>query len=194
MVPAKRRTTPLTRDELIGTALTIVDSEGLEALSMRRLADEVGVQAASLYHHVPNKDALIDGMLVRIRSEVALAEPMPEEWVDLYVHIFAEYRRVLSAHPNLLVYAGRRVESDPDPDGLGYLMQLGLDEDEAVGLWQSMIAFVTGFALFSSRAAETGVENQAPDLAQRLTEWRDETADTTLRVIVEGYARSAGIR
>ena len=189
MTPRKR-TTPLTTDEIYATALRIVDADGLDALTMRRLAGEVGVEAASLYHHIPNKDALIGGMLVKLRSEVQLTEPLPEDWIDLFVTIFAEYRRVLSAHPNLVIYAGRRVESDPSPDGLQFLIQLGLSEDDAVGLWQSMIAFVTGFSLFSSRAAETDTSNQAPGLAIRLAEWRDDTADKSLRVMLEGYAAS----
>jgi AcrR family transcriptional regulator len=189
MVASRTRTAPLTTDELFETGLRIVDAEGLEALTMRRLAKEVGVEAASLYHHIPNKDALIDGMLVKMRSEVQLAEPLPEDWIDLYVAIFAEYRRVLSAHPNLAIYAGRRVESDPDPDGLSFLLQIGFSRDDAVSMWQSMIAFVTGFSLFSSRAAATDTSNQPPDLAKRLAEWRDETADKTLRTILEGYAR-----
>jgi AcrR family transcriptional regulator len=190
MATPNKRTTPLTTDEIYDAALKIVDAEGLDALTMRRLASEVGVEAASLYHHIPNKDALIGGMLVQMRSEIQLPEPLPEDWIDLFVTIFAEYRRVLSAHPNLVIYAGRRVESDPSPDGLQYLIQQGLSEDDAVGLWQSMIAFVTGFALFSSRAAETDTSNQSPELAGRLAEWRDDTADKTLRAMLESYAAS----
>ncbi len=190
MVTVRKRTCPLTTNEIYATALRIVDADGLDALTMRRLGREVGVEAASLYHHIPNKDALIGGMLVKLRSEVQLPEPLPEDWIDLFVTIFAEYRRVLSAHPNLVIYAGKRVESDPSPDGLQYLVQLGLSEDDAVGLWQSMIAFVTGFSLFSSRAAETDTSNQPPGLAKRLAEWRDETADKTVRAMLEGYAAS----
>ena len=113
-----KRTSPLTNDELFSTALRIVDDEGLEALSMRRLANEVGVEAASLYHHIPNKDALIDGMLLKMRTEMRVPEPLPEDWVDLFEAIFVEYYRMLAAHPNLVIYAGRRVESDPETSGL----------------------------------------------------------------------------
>lgn len=188
MVVSNRRTSPLSSDELFATALRIVDDEGLEALTMRRLAREVGVEAPSLYHHVGNKDALIDGMLVRVRGEVRLPEPLPEDWIDLFVAIFAEYRRVLTAHPNLVIYAGRRVETDPDPDGLQGLIAFGFPEEEAIALWQSMIALVTGFALFSSRAAETDTSNLPPGLAQRAEVWSDEACDRTLRLILEGYA------
>ena len=55
-----RRSHPLPREELVAAALGIVDSEGLAALTMRRLAEVLGVEAMSLYHHVANKDVLLD--------------------------------------------------------------------------------------------------------------------------------------
>ena len=190
MVVSKKRTTPLTTDEIHGRALALVDAEGLDALTMRRLADEVGVEAASLYHHVPNKDALIDGMLVKIRSEVRLPDPMPEDWIDLFEAIFAEYYRVLAAHPNLVMYAARHVESDPETSGLEALTQMGFSDDDAVELWQSMIAFAAGYSLFSSSYAQSDTDALPPGLAHRMAEWRDETCSRTLRLIVEGYAPS----
>ena len=191
MVQPKKRTTPLTRDEIFERALTIVDERGLEGLSMRRLAEDVGVEAASLYHHVPNKDALLDGVLVRVRAEMRLPDPMPEDWRDLMEAIFTEYRRVLAAHPALIPLAGRRVESDPD-SGLVFLTQLGFSDDEAVELWQSMIAFVVGFSMFSSSYAKSDTFDLPTDLAKRMTEWRDETCSRTLRMIIESYDAARG--
>lgn len=192
MTTSKRRDTPLTADELFSAALRIVDAEGLAALTMRRLADEVGVEAASLYHHVPNKDALIDGMLVKMRSEVRVPDPLPEHWIDIFHMIFSEYRRVLTAHPNLVVYAGRHVETDPQTSGLEALVQMGFSEDEAVGLWQSIIAFSVGFSLFSSSVAQTDTVDLPSSLATRMAEWRDSTFDRTLRIMLEGYAADLG--
>jgi len=188
MATSKKRTTPLTKDELFGTALWLVDEHGLEALTMRRLAEEVGVEAASLYHHIPNKEALIDGVLVRMRSEVRVPDPLPSDWIEIFLAIFGEYRRVLTAHPNLMLYAGRRVESDPETSGLESLSQMGFSDDDAVGLWQSMIAFSVGFSVFGSSYAETDTSDLPPGLAQRMAEWRDETCTRTLRMIIEGYA------
>lgn len=187
MPTSKKRTAPLTKDELFSTALKIVDSEGLEALSMRRLANEVGVEAASLYHHVPNKDALVDGMLVKIRSEMNIAEPYPEDWIDLFELIFLEYYRTLVAHPNLVIYAGRRVEGDPEISGLEALSFMGFAEDDAVDLWQSLIAFCAGYSLFSSSRAEIDLRELPPGLATRMAEWRERTVATTLRTMLEGY-------
>lgn len=186
----RKRTTPLTADELFAVALEIVDAEGLDALSMRRLAKEVGVEAASLYHHVPNKEALIDGMLVRMRQQIRPPDPLPTDWADLYAAIFFEYYRMLAAHPNLVVYAARRVETDPEMSGLEALVQMGLAEDDAVRLWQSVIAFCAGFSLFSSDFAKTDTSDLPAGLARRMAEWEDETVLRTLRLILAGYGQA----
>lgn len=192
MVTPKKRQTRLTRDELFERALAIADAEGLEALTMRRLASEVGVEAASLYHHLPNKDALLDGVVVKMRTEMRIPDPLPSDWKDLMQAIFAEYRRVLAAHPNLMSLAGRRVETDPD-SGLVFLTQLGFSDNDAVELWQSMIALVVGYSVFSSAYAESDVSDLPPGLAVRMSDWRDETCTRTLRMIIEAYdaARSS---
>ena len=186
MVTPKKRTTPLTKDELFTVALAIADAEGLDALSMRRLATEVGVEAASLYHHLPNKDALLDGVVVRMRSEMCLPDPLPEDWKDLMLAVFAEYRRILAAHPNLTSLAGRRVETGPD-SGLVFLTQLGFSDDDAVELWQSMIALAVGFSVFGSAYAESDVSDLPTALAARMSDWRDETCVRSLRMLIEAY-------
>lgn len=183
---SKKRKAPLTKDELFERALAIADSEGLEALTMRRLAAAVGVEAASLYHHIPNKEALLDGVLVRMRAEMQLPEPFPVDWKDVMEAIFVEYARVLAAHPNLVSLAGRRVETDPD-SGLIFLTQLGFDDDLAVELWQSMIACTVGFSMFSSAYAKSDTWDLPDKLAQRMSHWNAETSTKTLRAIIEFY-------
>jgi len=192
VVTPKKRTIPLTKDELFTAALAIADAEGLEALSMRRLAAEVGVEAASLYHHLPNKDALLSGVIVKMRSEMRTPDPLPEDWRELLLAIFSEYRRVLAAHPNLTPLAGRRVETDPD-SGLVFLTQLGFSDDDAVELWQSMIALAVGFSIFGSAYAESDVSDLPSELAERMSDWRDETCVRSLRMLIDAYdAERAG--
>ena len=67
---------PLSRDLVLETAVTLADHEGLGALSMRRLGQELGVEAMSLYHHVANKEALLDGMVDAVVGEL-IAEVGP---------------------------------------------------------------------------------------------------------------------
>lgn len=64
------RRKPLTRERILETGCALADAEGLDALTMRRLAAELGVEAMSLYHHIPNKDALLDGLVDAIIAEV----------------------------------------------------------------------------------------------------------------------------
>ena len=191
MGSAAARGGPLTKAELFDKALAIADAEGLEALSMRRLARDAGVEAASLYHHLPNKAALLDGMLVRMRSEMRLPDPLPEDWRELLRAIFLEYRRVLAAHPNLMPLAGRRVETDPD-SGLLYLIRLGFGEEDAVELWQSLLAFTVGYSVFSSAYVDSDVSDLPPPLAARMSEWREDTCRRTLDAILAAYDAGRG--
>ena len=62
----------LTRERIVDAGLGLADEHGLEAVSMRRVAGELGVKAMSLYNHVAGKDALLDGMLERVLDEVTL--------------------------------------------------------------------------------------------------------------------------
>jgi AcrR family transcriptional regulator len=68
----------LTRDRIIETAAQLADAQGIEAVTMRRLADELGVEAMSLYHHTPNKAAILDGLVDLVFSEV-ISEVTPSQ-------------------------------------------------------------------------------------------------------------------
>ena len=67
MATAERQ--PVTRDRVLEAAMSIADAEGLSAVSMRRVATELQVEAMSLYHHIANKDALLDGLVERVVTE-----------------------------------------------------------------------------------------------------------------------------
>lgn len=69
----RRRDKPLTRERILEAAMALADAEGLDAVTMRRLAAALGVEAMSLYHHVPNKDALFDGLVAAIIAEIQAA-------------------------------------------------------------------------------------------------------------------------
>jgi len=78
--------TPLSKDRVLSAAVALADRAGLEALTMRGLADDLGVEAMSLYYHVANKDALLDGIaevvVTEILEEVAALPPAtgPDDW------------------------------------------------------------------------------------------------------------------
>jgi AcrR family transcriptional regulator len=188
---SRRRERSLTREELLEAALGIVDAEGLAALTMRRLADAVGVEPMSLYYHVPSKEVLLDWTVERMRAEMRLPEPLPDDWARALEDIFVSYRSVLAAHPNMLPLAARR--TDPSvPSGLTFIVDHGLALDEAVELYQSLVAFTIGYSLLGSPAIETAWAGLPDELAGRLREWRDDTFSRTLRLIIDGYRAGNG--
>ncbi len=185
------RERPLTRDELLDAALGIVDSEGLPALTMRRLAAAVGVEAMSLYHHVPNKEALLDGTVERMRLEMRLPETAPDDWADALEAVFVEYRRVLAGHPNMLPLAVRRTDG-AGLSGLVYLIDQGVTPDEAAELYQSLVAFAVGYSVAGSPLGGTAWPGLPAALEERLREWRETTFRRTLRIIMDGYRAGKG--
>src|SRR5215218_3500871 len=94
MAVAKRR--PLSRRRILEAAVRFVDREGLEALSMR----ELGVEAMSLYNHVPNKSALLDGMVEVLLGELEIP-PEDEGWERRIREAYRAFRRLAHEHPNV---------------------------------------------------------------------------------------------
>jgi AcrR family transcriptional regulator len=89
---------PLTRERALSTALAVADAEGIGALTMRRLARELGVEAMSLYHHVANKDDILDGMIDMVFGEIEL--PAPDAgWKAAMLGRARSARAALTRHP-----------------------------------------------------------------------------------------------
>ncbi|WP_203898839.1 TetR family transcriptional regulator [Virgisporangium aliadipatigenens] len=89
---------PLTRDQILRTAIRIADHEGPEAVTLRRISTELGVHVTSLYNHVPTRDAITDGIVEVLLTEAKLpVTPVPwEEWTR---HFFAAMGTIATTHP-----------------------------------------------------------------------------------------------
>jgi AcrR family transcriptional regulator len=112
---ANARRSPLSRDAIVDAAFEVLDREGLDALSMRRLAQQLGAGAASLYWHVRNKDELIDLMLDRAVGELPLpGPPDPERWQEQVKEFARGSRRVFAAHRDLARASLGRVPFGPN--------------------------------------------------------------------------------
>jgi AcrR family transcriptional regulator len=101
--------TPLSRERVLAAAMALADAEGLSALTMRRLAADVGVEAMSLYHHVPGKEGILDGLteavLVAINAAVAARVSADDDWRTALRHRCLAAREVMVRHrwaPGLL--------------------------------------------------------------------------------------------
>ena len=88
----------LSRERILAAGLALADADGLDAVSMRRVAGELGVQAMSLYNHVENKDALLDGMLERVLGE---ADPPQDggDWQEELRRCAVSLHDALRRHP-----------------------------------------------------------------------------------------------
>ncbi len=101
--------TPLSRPRVFAAAMELADAEGISAITMRRLAADLGVEAMSLYHHVPGKERLLDGLteavLVEINAAVTARVRADEDWPEALRHRCLAAREVMARHrwaPGLL--------------------------------------------------------------------------------------------
>ncbi len=94
--PVRRE--PLTRDRVLAAAVALADEAGIEAVSMRKLGSELGVEAMSLYNHVANKEDILDGMVDRIVGEIDIPSAGPDWKQSFRSHVLAA-REVMRAHP-----------------------------------------------------------------------------------------------
>jgi AcrR family transcriptional regulator len=105
---------PLDRELIVSTAIRIADQEGLEALSMRRLAQELGSGATSLYRHVANKDELLDLAVDAVLGEVPLADDSTLDWQQRTGDLARGIRTTLRRHPGVAMLFGFRVTRGPN--------------------------------------------------------------------------------
>lgn len=99
---APRSTARLSRDAIVATGIALADAEGLEALSMRRLATALGVNPMSLYHHVRDKDALLDAMLDAVVAGITADDaPLarPSDWTTRLRDLLLAARTTMLGHP-----------------------------------------------------------------------------------------------
>ena len=152
MKPPTRRE-PLTRERILQAALAIVDREGLDAISMRRIGEALGVEAMSLYNHVANKAAIFDGIFEAILAELPPAKP-PDSWRRGLDERARAFRSVLRAHPHALPLFATRPAVTPASiafveEGLALLRRAGFTAAHALMAFQALVAFVVGHTLAS---------------------------------------------
>jgi TetR/AcrR family transcriptional regulator, tetracycline repressor protein len=200
----------LTRDRIIAAAVDILDQDGTDALTMRRLGARLGVDPMAVYHHVPNKAAVFDGVVEWLWSQADLGEPTGT-WKEQSASFMRGFRRTLLTHPHAVPIVGTRpvvtpVMLDLLERVLGLLTEVGLPPASAVDLMNSLAAFTIGHALAevgepvggSSASAEQvyrGLSTTThPHLAALFTsgyEYRpDEQFDRGLLAILDGWPNS----
>jgi AcrR family transcriptional regulator len=107
------RSGPLTRERVLRTALAFVDAHGVEALSMRRLANELGRDPMRLYRHADSKSALLDAVTELVLAEFVVPESPPEDWETSLRSAAHSFRAMALSHPRMVPLLVTRPLSTP---------------------------------------------------------------------------------
>jgi AcrR family transcriptional regulator len=141
----------LSRARILRSALELADKDGLEGLSMRKVAEGLGVQAMSLYNHVANKEDLIDGMVELVVGEMVVPD-VGKPWKEEMRQRAIVAREVLLRHPWALIPLMSRVNVGPMvlryiDATLGCLHVGGFSLFMADHAWNAMDSYIYGFTL-----------------------------------------------
>lgn len=143
---------PLSRERILTAAIAVADADGIAALTMRRLGGELGVEAMSLYNHVANKDALLDGLVEHVIEEMDLPRP-GDDWDEAILRRAASARDVFRRHPWAMGLLEQR-SANSSPNRLAYydavlgsMLEAGFDIEAAVRAFSIVDAYIFGFIL-----------------------------------------------
>ena len=157
----------LSTELILSTALRVVDTEGLDALTMRHLAEEIGVATMSLYSHVLTKEDLIQGVLDLVTREITLPEPGTPPW-DALRTINRNFRRTALAHPNLVPLIMRQPPTGTEglqtlDAALDALRRAGIDPARTAPAYRLMASFAIGFVSLECGGYFNPVDHAAGD-------------------------------
>lgn len=148
---------PLTRARIVDAAIALLDADGLEALSMRRLGADLGVEAMSLYRYVQSKSALLDDVVADLLLRLDLPEPS-SDWQANVREGCRRYRALLLEHPNAVpLFATLQLTSPGALHAVSSVMALlragGFEADPAQHVLSTIQSYVIGFALWEAGTA-----------------------------------------
>ncbi|MFF2779691.1 TetR/AcrR family transcriptional regulator [Streptomyces sp. NPDC058052] len=163
----------LTLDRIVGAAVALADAEGLDAVSMRRVAGELGVGTMSLYRYVPGKTELLDLMLDRVQGESLPDGPVepPAHWREAVEALARGHLALYRAHPWLLKVNEARSLLGPNTlrgfelclTGLTGPHGLGLSDPQTLAVIVTVQSFVAGIARMELQTAEAVKETGVSD-------------------------------
>jgi AcrR family transcriptional regulator len=144
--------TPLSRDRILHAALALIDRDGLDALTMRGLGAELGVEGMALYRHVGSKERLLDGVVEVLLAELELPTAPAGSWEEAWVALAHSYRRLALDHPGAFrllalrpLGAAARFERARAP--LRILRDAGFDERRAALAFRTLLSYADGHLL-----------------------------------------------
>lgn len=159
--PRGGRRPKLTREAIVGTAVRLADAEGLAAVSIRRVAGELGVRAMSLYTHIDAKEDLLDLMYDLVAEEVLIEGELPDDWREAMLQIARKERGAGLRHPWMFELAGRSPRVGPNglrhaEQSLAAAARLTDDPAAMLAIITSVDHYMLGFTLREQRFRDIG--------------------------------------
>ena len=166
-VKTRRRLTP---ERVVEAALQVADADGIEAVSLRRLAATLGVTPMAIYRHVRNKSHLLDLMAERLLEQIDIAADATTTWQDRLRRLLGNYQSVAAAHPAAPFLLSRPFSSPAEPRVTETLLatfhDAGFDASQSARLLQVISGMVIGPALHRATWA-AAVRDRPPDRTAR---------------------------
>jgi AcrR family transcriptional regulator len=185
---------PLTRDRIARAALELADRDGVEALSMRRLASELGSGTMSLYGHFRDKRELLDSVMATATAEMSVAPPSGD-WRDRVRWLVNSTVELFERHPSVVqIWARQPVlgagSLNAVEAGLDVLRRAGFGAEESVRAFRLLVTYTYGFGLFNQARGDEEAREQVLAGLQGLPE--DQFPN--LREAAEPFAAAIGGR
>jgi AcrR family transcriptional regulator len=170
-----RRRVPLSRDAIVDAALAILDADGVDALTIRRLGQELGTGAASLYWHIAGKDELGELVYDRIMGEIELPEPDPTQWDDQLKDLARQAYQVMLSHNDAVRLSIGRPPAGPNTLRivewmLALMRSAGIPDQPAAYFGNTLGRFLDASVLEASTAPADNGES-AQDGADMMREY-----------------------
>jgi AcrR family transcriptional regulator len=142
---------PLTRERILDAAVSLVDAEGVDALTMRKLGSELGVEAMSIYNHIPNKAALLDGIVATVVAEIEIP-PHEMDWTERLRLLGRSFRAMALRHPQVIpLLALRPLRATPALEQIEVVFEAladaGAEPRQAADAYRVMADFALGFSM-----------------------------------------------
>ena len=179
------------RDDIVAAAIAVIDADGLDAMTMRRLGTELGVAAMSVYRHLPGRDAVLAAVVNRLAAAASTEFEPGQPWPDAVRRFATAYRRMLLDHPNAVpLLATHPVDIDT---GLAMLADLldsfraaDIPQTDALTVLQSAVVFTLGHALTqvgTPPGADTATEAADAETERFYQDWYT----TALDAMIAGF-------
>jgi AcrR family transcriptional regulator len=196
--PDTESRTPLNKERVLDAAIALADESGIESLTMRKLAEALGVEAMSLYYHVANKDLILDGIVDQAFCEIDMGF-VQLDWRSAMTHRAISVREVLSRHPWAISLMQSRTNPGPallhhHDSVIGILRQAGFSIEMTAHAFSALDAYIYGFVSqelslpFDTASAEGVAEIAESFLENFPTEAFPHLAELTIEHVMQpGY-------